>query len=150
MRCGAVLLLTAVLGCGSVDAIPRSDGGSGGAAGAVSSFADGGGGAVVGSGGAAGAVLTATGGVSGAGGAAGAVSPATGGVSGAGGDAGAACLPYDTSGFAYHAGCDGGTTAPTSCHAACELAGAPFVGCVADPRVPAGAVVCHASCAECP
>jgi len=60
-----------------------------------------------------------------------------------GGDAGAL-------GFAYNPGCDGGTTAPTSCHASCVLDGQHFVGCAWDDRVAAGYVVCHASCAECP
>jgi hypothetical protein len=84
-----------------------------------------------------------TGGSSATGGAAGA-------ASGAGGAAGAGCLPYDSPGFAYGNGCDGGTSLPTACHAACELDSAKFVGCADDPRVPQGAVICHASCAECP
>jgi len=52
-------------------------------------------------------------------------------------------------GFAYNPGCDGGTTAPTACHAACTLNGDHFIGCAFDDRADGGRVICHASCAEC-
>jgi hypothetical protein len=133
---GATLALAALLGCGSVTADPGPDAavsGVGDVAGAA------GGGAAAGAGSPGG---LGTGGSSATGGAAGA-------ASGAGGAAGAGCLPYDSPGFAYGNGCDGGTSLPTACHAACELDSAKFVGCADDPRVPQGAVICHASCAEC-
>jgi len=74
---------------------------------------------------------------------------AAGGAAGSGAG-GANCIGPPALGFAYNPGCDGGSTAPTACHAACTLNGAPYVGCALDDRAPGGVVTCHASCADCP
>lgn len=127
MKFAALLLLSALLGCGEVTAGP----------------VDGGGGAP-GTGGTAGQAAGSASGTGGAGGAAG-------GASGTGGAGGAAdCVSPSATGFAINTPCGGGPPAAYACYAACTLSGASYVGCVqpySNPIIPSR---CYASCAECP
>jgi hypothetical protein len=151
MRAPALLLVVLVLGCGTVTADPK-DGAAGAAGAQAAAGAAGGAGELGGHPGAGGEL----------GGRGGAAGGAAGGELGGQGGAGAACLtstdPNGTPGFAYNVdnscGVDAGRCLPDTaahcCYAHCELNGAQFVGCVADPKAPGGAIVCYASCADCP
>lgn len=140
----AALVLALATACGAVEPAGRGDGGAGGMA---ANAMGGAGGAAAGDSSDGAAATVGTAGVGGGAGAAGAAGGSAGGTGTGGMEACADTVNASAQGFALGVTCSGDAAATAGCHAACELEGARFVGCVVGSPY---ADRCYARCSDCP